>query len=110
MPTVITASTEIDPEDPGVARKEPKDTMPKESLRKLVDQACAEASGPDSLPNQPRHRPPAILCGRCAPMAIEKGTSSGLQGARTGFSTVPLPWVVPVHRASSTQFLGDYLL
>jgi putative transposase len=46
MSTVIQASTEIDLEDDGVARKQPKDTKTKESDRelvaRLVDQARAE--------------------------------------------------------------------
>jgi hypothetical protein len=46
MSTVIQASTEIDLEDAGVARKQPKETKAKESDRelvaRLVDQARAE--------------------------------------------------------------------
>ncbi|MFF4620471.1 hypothetical protein ACFY2E_31965 [Nonomuraea jabiensis] len=36
MSTVIQASTEIDLEDAGVARKQPKDTKTKDSDRELV--------------------------------------------------------------------------
>ncbi|MER6003996.1 hypothetical protein ABT120_35895 [Nonomuraea angiospora] len=46
MSTVIQTSTEIDLEDAGVARKQPKDTKTKDSDRelvaRLVDQARAE--------------------------------------------------------------------